>query len=289
MGNQLFQFAACKALLGVPSNTVTVDSRRSITWGRPLESCLKDGATTEISQIDLLKFREVPHLTCGQRTVERNWSRLSKTRYLRAWKSRYVFQEQRRIGFDEGFESVHPPVLLQGYFQSELYFQGVRSEIVSSFKPPSKSALQFMELAQSGSEGRHIVGISLRQGIDYRQFHFVLPSSYYQSAIRKLPVSPTECSFIIFGDSKETNLSTIECVLGAQVLRSAHHLNPVDQLNVMSMLDTLIIPNSSFAWWGAWLGDLRRNDHRRMIIAPDPWLSSDDDIVPSRWIKVRRD
>ena len=35
-----------------------------------------------------------------------------------------------------------------------------------------------------------------------------------------------------------------------------------------------IIANSSFSWWGAWLGDQRWLKQDRIVIAPANWFSS---------------
>jgi hypothetical protein len=54
----------------------------------------------------------------------------------------------------------------------------------------------------------------------------------------------------------------------------------------MSLFQNFIIPNSSFAWWAAWLS-VKDN---KTIMAPNRWSGLVDerkiDIVPSNWIRV---
>ena len=48
-----------------------------------------------------------------------------------------------------------------------------------------------------------------------------------------------------------------------------------------------IIPNSSFAWWAAWLSE--KND--KVIIVPEKWSGLINqkfiDIIPQNWIKIK--
>ncbi|MGA7324360.1 MAG: alpha-1,2-fucosyltransferase, partial [Rhodomicrobium sp.] len=60
---------------------------------------------------------------------------------------------------------------------------------------------------------------------------------------------------------------------------------PERDLALMRECSHAVIANSSFSWWGAWLGDSRE----RIVIAPRTWFrhqSSSHDIVPERWLKL---
>ena len=45
-----------------------------------------------------------------------------------------------------------------------------------------------------------------------------------------------------------------------------------------------IMANSSYSWWGAWLGE---DSDDRIIIAPTPWLQGKDDVICDNWIKIK--
>ena len=54
----------------------------------------------------------------------------------------------------------------------------------------------------------------------------------------------------------------------------------------MSLCDHAIIPNSTFGWWGAWLGDEKPD---RIVIAPEKWFAvglNYSDVIPDRWLKL---
>jgi hypothetical protein len=69
-----------------------------------------------------------------------------------------------------------------------------------------------------------------------------------------------------------------------------------EDLFLMSFCDHAIIPNSSFGWWGAWLGDQFAEEYgmKRIVVAPKHWFNptgpaknlDTSDIVPERWIKL---
>ena len=54
----------------------------------------------------------------------------------------------------------------------------------------------------------------------------------------------------------------------------------------MTNFTNFIIPNSSFAWWGAWLSQ----KNNKTIIAPRKWSGlvpeNMNEIVPKNWIKM---
>jgi hypothetical protein len=72
----------------------------------------------------------------------------------------------------------------------------------------------------------------------------------------------------------------------ATVVDIAQHVNePYHDLHLMSLCSHHIIANSSFSWWGAWLG---RDDG--ITIAPEPWFEiaggMHDTPAIAKWIKL---
>ena len=58
---------------------------------------------------------------------------------------------------------------------------------------------------------------------------------------------------------------------------------PIADFYLLCNAENLIISNSTFSWWGAWLSNAR-------TVAPAKWFPklpiSTKDIVPERWVKV---
>jgi hypothetical protein len=63
----------------------------------------------------------------------------------------------------------------------------------------------------------------------------------------------------------------------------------LSHLALYRQCDHCVIANSSFAWWGAWLGDHVQRSARRVVIAPEQYRRFGPDIVPDRWRVVAAD
>jgi hypothetical protein len=63
----------------------------------------------------------------------------------------------------------------------------------------------------------------------------------------------------------------------------------IDQLIALSLADELIISNSSFHWWGAWLN----TKPNKVVYAPEFWLGHKvnreypKEVIPQNWHKVK--
>jgi hypothetical protein len=57
----------------------------------------------------------------------------------------------------------------------------------------------------------------------------------------------------------------------------------------MGLCNHAVIANSTFGWWGAWLGD-EVTRRPRIVVAPEKWFVQPGlefcDVVPERWVKL---
>jgi glycosyl transferase family 11 len=162
-----------------------------------------------------------------------------------------------------------------GYWQSEKYFDP--DIIKAEFARPLGSAhfTVIREMQRIFVEPTCFVGV--RRG-DYlwperQAFHGLMPVEYYREAMEKFK----DVRFICFTDDPEW----------------CHQNLPIDiiistgtawDIYLMSLCSHAIIANSTFHWWGAYLG------REKQVIAPKNWFIANvpgaDDIVPERWTKL---
>jgi len=107
-----------------------------------------------------------------------------------------------------------------------------------------------------------MVSVHVRRG-DYLKLsdhHPACTLEYYDKAMSKFD----GCKFLIFSDDKKwclENFNKENCEI-------SFNSDAVEDLQLMSLCDHHIIANSSFSWWGAWLG---RNKDKK-VIAPKEWF-----------------
>ncbi|HEX3907601.1 MAG TPA: alpha-1,2-fucosyltransferase [Mycobacteriales bacterium] len=283
MGNQLFQYAVARAHLPLsasPSDVVVVDDRQKLIWGDDLAPVLRPGRYRPIRQRELLRLRSAPRLVRGQRTALALRERLADRRpSLRRYE----------IGDDVPPEQLAdrvaalPHYLLSGYFQNERYFAARADAVRSAFRPAGHDVMRFVVGAGGGMS---TVGVSMRTGADYGEFGVRLDRTYYLRGIDRIERDVEDPSYVVFGDVEADTRWLVDQLTGrgARAVTAAQ-LSAADQLFAMAAMDHLVISNSSFAWWGAWLGD-GRPVRRRIVVRPSVWVTGVTDICPDRWTAV---
>lgn len=180
---------------------------------------------------------------------------------------KYKFQRGHYIADNEHHESkfeyekieAKKSLKIAGFFQSHCYFDNVREDLLEIYFTPSEEIKN--KLTQYLISD-YSLGISVRRG-DYLMLqgnHCVLSSEYYQNTIDK-HFSEGIDQIYIFSD----DLDWCRDIFGDQVIYVNDSIGV--QLFLMSKMKNLILSNSTFAWWGAYL-----NQTAEKIIIPDPWF-----------------
>jgi len=196
----------------------------------------------------------------------------------------------------ELFENAPRKCSLVGYWQCEKYFFGLRDELRERLLPreplPARSTATERAILDAGERS---VFVHVRR-TDYvgNPHHGVPPMDYYREAAALIAAKVPGPVFFIFSDDPEWceanfKLPYPTTIAGNFDRTVEDHLGREDaELYLMRLCGHAIMANSSYSWWGAWLGaDIEGG----MVIAPKSWFGpaanyDPRDIVPARWIRL---
>jgi len=171
-----------------------------------------------------------------------------------------------------------------GHWQTEKYFDAPLVRELVRLQAPFSLEMQADSQAM-------ITTLYPRCAIHVRRGDYLLPDrlachgnvsmDFYKRAMEYVQSQVPKVRFFIFSDDHEWCKSAFpNCVVVSHPNRPAH-----EDLWLMSLCNHAIFPNSTFGWWGAWLGDTQPN---RIVIGPKRWFvigQNSSDVIPERWLK----
>lgn len=203
------------------------------------------------------------------------------------------YVEQEMDGFDERLLNFKPQgdVYLDGLWQSESYFKDIEQIIRNDLRiiPPTDEKNQSVseEIRNCNAIALHVrwfdaPGASAINNIS---------ASYYKRAIALMDEKIDSPRYFLFSDNTEAAREKLG--LKNERVTLVNH-NKGDEvayadLWLMTLCQHFIMANSTFSWWGAWLGGSKE----KIVICPDlevrvdktsPWNLSSP--IPSGWIKL---
>jgi len=174
-------------------------------------------------------------------------------------------------------------MVIDGYFQTEKYFINNKDRVKNLFyfsdniKNKIDSSLKKVK--------NKILGVHVRSGdfLSPGNFssHFICTKDYYSKALEKFNLN--DYTIIVCTDSPG---NLFEFFPKEDVIFS-NSKNELEDLYLLSQCDDLILTNSSFSWWGSFLGKDKNN-----VVVPSRWFSKDgpqdyNDIYREGWIKIK--
>jgi Glycosyl transferase family 11 len=166
--------------------------------------------------------------------------------------------------------SLADPCTAEGYWQSEKYFLSIADHIryLFQFKNPVSS----MPAIAIHVRRQDYVGLQHFHGMPSIDYYREGVKHIYQQVGRHLDVD-------VFSDDpqwcREHFPSCYNFISGN---------SKYDDMKLMAAHDYHVIANSSFSWWGAWLGS------QKIVVAPKQWFTTptvdSTDLVPERWVKI---
>ena len=171
-------------------------------------------------------------------------------------------------------------LLLNGYFQSEKYFENYKSEIRKVFNIDESKCKYVRQQLEEKTNSNNITSIHIRRGdyINKPNYHPTQNIDYYKKSIGVIG----ESSFMIISD----DLDWCKLHFEGDNIFFSDFTNDIDDLYLMMMCNNKIMSNSSFSWWGVYLSEFDGE-----VIAPKNWFGPEgpqdtQDIYNKNWILI---
>lgn len=174
----------------------------------------------------------------------------------------------------------------EGQWECIQFYMPIRNELLHRFAHGTPDSINQHYIDTIKNEDS--VGIHVRRG-DYLKsevFGGICDIDYYRHGIEIILSDKAKHSFYIFSNDQEWCKENL-CPLmkGYKVIYVTENSGKRSSWDMflMSYCKDLIIANSSFSWWGAFL-----NQRKGRIIAPKKWFNRDAelDIWAREWIRV---
>ncbi|ORU01001.1 Alpha-1,2-fucosyltransferase [Anaerovibrio sp. JC8] len=177
-------------------------------------------------------------------------------------------------------------VCLTGYWQSEKYFSSIRQELLADFQFLPELVGKNLTVSQRIKSCANPVALHVRRG-DYLATNFdVCGLDYYQRAVEYITGKVGDIQLFVFSNDIGWAKENIKTNQEIYFVDNNSEDNGYEDMRLMSLCRHHIIANSSFSWWGAWLGVAEN----KIVVAPKRWMVSEqysyDDVVPSGWIRL---
>lgn len=178
-------------------------------------------------------------------------------------------------------------VFYDGYWQNEGFFKHIREKVLNTFSFPVFHDDRNEEVAKK-LLSHNSVSVHIRRG-DYLKepIWCVCTPDYYRNGIDYIKSQDNIDLLCVFSDDipwcrenlkdlgEEMDIAFIDWNKGKDSYRD---------MQLMSYCKHNIIANSSFSWWGAWLG--RREG--KIVVAPKVWCNKPivNDPICNNWIRL---
>jgi hypothetical protein len=192
-------------------------------------------------------------------------------------------------GFHENVGVVAPPTYLDGYWQSYKYFMDISEDLYRRFRP-SRTIPAEINRWKTTIQKHNAIGIHIRRGDyltdpDAKELLGALDANYYQRGARHFTQCLADAHCYVFSDDREWARNELKLPVPFTVVDHEQE-HPFWDMWLMSQCNALVIANSSFSWWAAWLSRLPGE----RIVAPQRWLNSpsmdNQDLVPPTWTRM---
>lgn len=262
LGNQLFQYAFGTQLAKMHETELVLDL--SCYASQPQHGYLLDRFSITARELSPQERKRIPaRYQCDRRSVFPLISLGRKElRRLR----------ERPFGFSEKYLSAPDDSFLVGYWQSERYFPNVESDIRSQFRPRAPMSLESVRLREKMLNASSIA-VHIRRGdyiTDKPMAIRNLSLSYYRECVLTQLEKRPDSEVYVFSNDVPWCRANLDLPCPVHFVEHTDNATAHEDLWLMTAADSMVIANSTFSWWGAYLGERRD----LTVYAPKSWYQA---------------
>lgn len=276
LGNQMFQYAAG---LGA-AQRLNTDLKMNLSW------------FDNLSDLDTPRFYELDNFNLQQEFINDSRYLFESNNLIKKitglGKKKLKYYKEPYFQYSNDFEKIKDNTYLEGYFQTEKYFKAIRPKVLGSFSLKSKPSTKSNDIIKL-SRKYESISLHIRRG-DYvnnknaSKFHGLMGEEYYKKAISIMNKKIKNPKYFIFSDEIDWVRRNFNLPKNSTYV--THNKTGIEDMRIMIECKHNIMANSSFSWWGAWLGKSKA----KIVLAPKSWFLDESvntsDIIPSRWQRI---
>ena len=118
-----------------------------------------------------------------------------------------------------------------------------------------------------------------------RELHGACAIDYYVQSLKQIGSEPGTMCYI-FSDNVEWVKSNLQLSIPHRYIADICPCSDLEEMQLMASCQHHVISNSTFSWWGAWLG----LNPGKIVVAPRIWMrgmpESSVDIYPKSWLRI---
>ncbi len=289
LGNQMFQYALARRLTAQWGRRVLLDVEsdfKNDPYGRQFALEVFQTRIERGSPQDVPLGMDWPW----------PWRRLAKAVWSNVLRRRHrVVYERQPFRFD-------PDVVREragrsyffGYWQNEEYLLPIEASLRQEFtlRAPLSTLMRSLMGSMAGCRSisvhvrrNHGIGADGKVIRLARERHGTCPVEYYHRAMEHIGKSPGTVCYI-FSDNPSWAKANLALGVPCRYVCDSGPWSDAEELLLMASCRHHVIANSSFSWWGAWLG---RNPGK-IVVAPTAWgcgLPAEvPGLCPKEWIRA---
>jgi hypothetical protein len=206
-------------------------------------------------------------------------------RYRRELLRKNTFQEKDQLYLPELTEAKKNHAYLLGYWHDERYFKDFRDVIVQDFAMRGDLLSDYVEpILGSESVCLHVRRTDFVNISAEREYRTQCDEAYYRQAIELILEQHKDIQIFGFSDDVEwceKNMKLQKPV--TWIPESEAGVKGGTHFWLMRQCKHFIIPNSSFAWWAAWLSE----NSGKIVVCPKQWYHNpheqSEGLLPNDW------